>query len=74
MSIDRYTMEINRGEVWSEPDQNGAYVAYDDHAALVAELKKALAYAIREADGWYDDCRGGKIETPEMDAARKLAE
>jgi|GEM_PF-3044214 len=38
----------------------------------IAQLERALAYAIDEADGWHDDCCGGKINTPEMDAARKL--
>jgi len=40
----------------------------------VADLEKALAYVISEADGWYDDSRGGKIDTPEMDKARILLE
>lgn len=39
----------------------------------LGETKKALAYAINEADGWHDECHGGRIETPEMDAARMLA-
>lgn len=37
------------------------------------EARKALAYAISEADGWFDDSRGGRIEAPEMDAARLIA-
>jgi len=41
-------------------------------AAQIAELQRALAYAIKEADDWHDDCRGGRIETPEMNRARKL--
>jgi hypothetical protein len=39
---------------------------------LIEKLRAALAYAIKEADGWYDDARGGQIDSPEMDAARKL--
>ena len=33
---------------------------------------RALEYAIYEADGWHDDCRGGPIETEEMDKARQV--
>lgn len=36
-------------------------------------LRTALAYAIGEADYWYNENNGlGEIKTPEMDAARKL--
>jgi hypothetical protein len=39
-----------------------------------AELRAALAYAIKEADGWYAEARGGeRIEgDEEMDKARRL--
>ena len=42
-------------------------------AQNIDKLKNSLKYCIKEADGWYDESRGGKIESPEMDEARELA-
>jgi hypothetical protein len=43
-------------------------------AAVLAERERLLpllAYAIREADGWHDECRGGPIEDdPVMNLCR----
>jgi hypothetical protein len=36
-------------------------------------LKALLAYAVKEADGWHDECRGGTIDEPLMIEARKAA-
>lgn len=48
----------------------------EENARLKADiegLRSALAYAIGEADEWYDESRGcGSIKTDEMKAARKL--
>ncbi len=48
----------------------------EENARLKADiegLRSALAYAIDEADEWYDESRGcGSIKTDEMKAARKL--
>ena len=41
-------------------------------ATRIESLESALAYAIKEADGWHDDCRGGDIETEEMVNAKKV--
>jgi len=38
----------------------------------IALLRKALKFAIEEADGWHDDHWGGPIEDPKMDEARAL--
>lgn len=38
----------------------------------IAELEAGLAYAIGEADGWHDECHGGAVEGPEMEAVRAL--
>lgn len=43
-------------------------------AKRIMALEKALAYAIKKADGWCDDSRGVPVNTPEMDEARKLLE
>lgn len=40
----------------------------------IEDLEAALGYAIKAADGWYDDCRGGDIETEEMEKAKELIE
>ena len=45
------------------------------HGAVAAERERwraALAYAVEEAEGWHDDCRGRPIKDPRMDAARAL--
>lgn len=50
--------------------------ARDEYKELQARngaMLLALLYAIKEADGWHDDSQGGKIETPEMEAARHIA-
>ena len=36
------------------------------------EMMDALALAISEADGWYDDCNGGPIPGEDMERARAL--
>ena len=40
--------------------------------ARMCRLENALAYAIKEADGWCEESRGNPVDTPEMDEARKL--
>lgn len=38
------------------------------------EARKLLAHAVKEADGWHDECRGGPIEGDALiDAARQLS-
>lgn len=47
-----------------------------ENAKLKGELeeaRKALAYAIEEADGWCDESRGCDVRGPEMGAAREIA-
>jgi len=40
---------------------------------MVGELRKLLDHAVKQADGWYDDCHGGPIDDdPLMDAARSV--
>ena len=34
------------------------------------QLVLSLEYAIKEADGWHDECRSGEVWTPEMMLAR----
>lgn len=41
-------------------------------AAERERWRHALEYAIKEADGWHDECHGGPIESKDMDAARAL--
>lgn len=51
--------------------------AINSHDALVEQnkaLRESLAYAIKEADGWHDDCRGGVLDGEEMTKARALLE
>mgnify|MGYP006370316007 CR=1 FL=1 len=47
-----------------------------DAAGVAEEIERwrtALAYAITQADGWHDECRGGPIDDDSlMDAARAL--
>ncbi len=52
-------------------DQMRAYAA-QEVAAERERWRNALSYAVKEADGWFDESHGGMIETPEMDAARAL--
>lgn len=40
--------------------------------ARLAKMAESLEYAIKEADAWSDDARGGRVESPEMDAAREV--
>jgi hypothetical protein len=41
--------------------------------AEVKALREALAYAVKEADGWCNDSDGaGPVKTEEMDRARLL--
>lgn len=44
----------------------------DEQGVSVYELTTALRIAVDEADGWHDDCVGGKIERPEFDAVRAV--
>lgn len=51
--------------------------AINSHDKLLEQnkaLRESLAYAIKEADGWYDDCRGGVIDSEEMTRAKALLE
>jgi len=69
---------------WTDCEQSKACDAAADtierlqaaNTALQRELdeaRNALAYAIKEADGWHDDSRGGPVNGLEMDAARAIA-
>jgi hypothetical protein len=40
--------------------------------AITQKLVSALEYALEEADGWFDDSHGGRLDTNEMNAARKI--
>lgn len=49
--------------------------AADEIEMLRKELeifRSALAYAVKEADGWHDDSHGGPIEDEEMERVRAL--
>jgi hypothetical protein len=51
------------------------FLNVDSDETIVIQLEpiiSALEYAINEADGWYDDSRGGEIDTEEMEAARNI--
>lgn len=39
---------------------------------LYTALVAGLEWALDEADGWYDDARGGRIDTPKMRRLRAL--
>ena len=57
-----------------EVDKAAKRIVLDRSLANLRKLEGALVYAIREADGWHDDARGGNVQTPEMDAARELVQ
>ncbi len=38
----------------------------------IKELEESLSYVIGAADGWYDECRGGELDTEGMRKARGL--
>ncbi len=38
----------------------------------IKELEESLSYVIGAADNWYDECRGGELDTEGMRKARGL--
>lgn len=61
-------------------ERAGQYDEYDWHTGIEIEaantiesLYRLLAHAVKEADGWHDESRGGPIEDDSlMDEARAL--
>lgn len=55
---------------WDEIDKARAVAT---NKPTIERLMQLLAHAVSEADGWYDDARGGQIEGDAMiDEARKI--
>ena len=74
MTTDELLDFVRLLELDHEPDGYPAVLMRDITALAdeIERLREALRYAVAEANGWFEESRSGRIETPEMDACRAL--